>query len=61
MYSNEHTPWNEIKKEEFEMKKIKKLLLLCLVFYALSIPHITEKSGTIEINGEFEVKDIGGF
>ena len=43
------------------MKKNKKLLLLCLVFYALSIPHITEKSGTIEINGEFEVKDIGGF
>ena len=43
------------------MKNIKKLLLLCLVLCALSTPHIIGKSGTIEINGEFEVKDIGGF
>ena len=40
------------------MKKIKKLLLLCLVFYALSIPHITEKSGTIEINGRIDDNDV---
>ena len=58
MSSDEHTPWIEIKKEEFEMKNIKKLLLLCLVLCALSTPHIIGKSGTIEINGRIDVDDV---